>query len=116
MTVTRQNSEHEAELPGKAHEDAFPRKFALRPKCLKNASKPHLTHLSAPQHGFDKSPDAQALSSPSPAVRLASHLPSNRHFSAELHGLMGHFTTAGAQSNRRNNCRKNDNVFHLKSP
>jgi hypothetical protein len=114
--MIRQNSEHEAELPGKAHEDAFPRKFASHQKCFKNASKPHLARLSAPKHGFDKSPDAQALSSPSPAVRLASHLPSNRHFSAELHGLMGHFTTAGAQSNSRNYCSKNDSILHLKSP
>jgi hypothetical protein len=47
---------------------------------------------------------------------LASYLPSNRHISAELHGLMSHFTTAGSKSNGRNNCSKNDSVFHLKSP
>ncbi len=107
-------------MPSKAHEDAFPRYFRLKLGILTgtctNASKPHLARAARQSTASINDQMVGLLRAPSPADGLASHLPCDRHVSAELHGLMGHFTTAGSKSNRRNDCSKNDSIFHLKSP
>lgn len=46
----------------------------------------------------------------------ASNLLRRGNVRAELHGLVWNFPAASAQSDRRDNRRKNDSAFHLSSP
>lgn len=119
MTAVWRKSEHEGELSGKAHKGAFPRISALR---RDDVAARHKRIEAAPdarcasKHGFDNNQMCGAHQPHHLQDRLASNLPGNRHVRAELHGLVGHFTTAGANGNGRNQSSKNDSFLHLKSP